>query len=514
MKLAKAARDLVIESIGGVTVFLIFLFFVPIASAVVLGADEGLEFSKALLFARDSNMANTMWNDQPFLYTWVSGILIRCFGAHAWIARALTICATVAMLLSMNRLMPGGARLLEKTLCTLMFLSWSEIPELTVSAMIELPAFSLAVLSASLSRSAVHPTRWWRVAMSGVLFATALHVKLTAAIALPALMGEMLLYRDHRLLRPAVWTAFATATFISLICVMPAWSLESLWYSHLEAGRSAVATTDQTLAFHPLELFQNAATVLSAGLGFWYLSRSKRWRDVVFPGVLLLSVGCVHLIHRPWWWYYNVHFAVPFAIVGSWALGYLIRASISTSNLLSSEANAFNSVPVAIQRRLSSGTAALLAAAIISLWFGFQLADTMREIRELDAGEKVANSAILSKMREYSAHTQWAYARGSAQPYLFHANLIIPPEITVLPKKRFWNERITEKDVFDIVNAYKPEQLLLVILPKERDDSWKQLLAKEYVLVHYTQSFELYVSKRLHPKPFPSQEALLRRLGL
>src|SRR5207302_2589522 len=55
-------------------------------------------------------------------------------------------------------------------------------------------------------------------------------------------------------------------------------------------------------------------------------ARCKRLREITFPLTLLATAAAIHSVHRPWWNYYYLHFAIPIA----WLAGYALNEGIQT----------------------------------------------------------------------------------------------------------------------------------------------------------------------------------------
>src|SRR5437016_791084 len=56
---------------GLVAVFAGFQFFIPLRTAIKIGADEDWELSKATLALRGYHFYTDIWNDQPLLHTFI-----------------------------------------------------------------------------------------------------------------------------------------------------------------------------------------------------------------------------------------------------------------------------------------------------------------------------------------------------------------------------------------------------------------------------------------------------------
>ncbi len=170
-------------------VLLLLYFAFPIWRASGLSGDEGMEFCKAFLLLKRPGDAATMWNDQPWLYTIVLSHLFSFFGSRPGVARVLTLASTGALLLSMLALLPKSVRWPGRLACVAFFISWTEIPALSVSAMCELPAQAVAITAVALALTGKRENSWWRPISSGALFGTALQLKFTAAIVFPAFLA-------------------------------------------------------------------------------------------------------------------------------------------------------------------------------------------------------------------------------------------------------------------------------------------------------------------------------------
>jgi hypothetical protein len=81
------------------------------------------------------------------------------------------------------------------------------------------------------------------------------------------------------------------------------------------------------------------------------------------------------------------------------------------------------------------------------------------ECERIDELPRIEDNPIISSMKRYSYNTKWTFARDSM--YSFHANLLIIPELAVLPANRFWSGRITLDGVWKIIKKERPQQLLL-----------------------------------------------------
>jgi hypothetical protein len=72
-------------------------------------------------------------------------------------------------------------------------------------------------------------------------------------------------------------------------------------------------------------LSNELALWVPAVVGIGWLGFKRRW-ELLLPVVLLATVLAVHLWHRPYWYYYGLHFAIPLAWLGAVGIVEWFRA--------------------------------------------------------------------------------------------------------------------------------------------------------------------------------------------
>lgn len=500
---AKAAPFLAVA-----VALLILATSVPFRSAITLGGDEGMELCKGLLMCRQPSRVQDMWNDQPLAYSIVLGKLFSVFGSEAWPPRVLTLVATGALLLSMIALLPRRATLPVQVSCVLFFLTWQAVPELSMSAMCELPAQAIAVTAAAVLGSGRRPVTGWRCALSGLLMATAIHVKLTACIVLPALVATAWASGVRRPRFWTVWVASGVGWFALCARLLPVWSWDLIWNSHFEAEAALGPSTPADLRFAWISLLETPAPLLAASVAIVAAVRRRvGGRQLLFPLTLLATAVIVHSFHRPWWWYYHIHFAVPLSMLGATGCGELWKSATRRHP----EYGQLRRLPFVAG---SPEVAATVGMAVVALWASFQLLYFIQEVRRMGGGLQREDAAIFATVRQYKSSTLWVFARGPGLCYAFHEGLLVPPELIILSKKRFWAGRITEADVLRYVERYQPG---LLFLPKQTErmlPGWESFLAKNYTFVHEHPLVLLFVHNRLAPGRPVSPAKLVRQFGL
>jgi 4-amino-4-deoxy-L-arabinose transferase-like glycosyltransferase len=166
-------------------VFLLLQWFVPLSTAITVGADEGFELSRVVLCVAGYNLYADIWNDQPPLYTFLLTQLVERFSASILGLRLLTTGFALLLLSGFFLICLRVSGLLVAGVATAFLIMSPGFMVLSSSCMVEIPA--LAPVVAALCVLAVGPRTKWRVTeiVAGVLFAVGLQIKLIGIIYLP-----------------------------------------------------------------------------------------------------------------------------------------------------------------------------------------------------------------------------------------------------------------------------------------------------------------------------------------
>lgn len=503
--------------IHGILVCAIIAMMAP-WRAFECGPDEGMEFSKALLLLRHPEMAMNAWNDQPWFSTQVLASIFLVSGVQLWLPRLMTCLIVFGTALSLIRLMPTKSNWLHWSCSWLFLWTWPMMPHLAVSSMLELPAFGLATIAAAILPRCPAEWRPWRFVLSGAAFAFAVGIKLTALILLPATL--VLIFRvwwvsfrrigssqneccDELQINwwfgPAVAIAVFAAISLLIVWRAPVWDTSLLFGSHLSAGAALEAAR---YPFAPAELLKAPGVLVGAFLAVYLLWRRRGLWQVCFSVSLLTTVFFIHMLNRPWWYYYTVHFAVPFSVLGGWGVGELIFLAVFTQKNLRGRN----------EQCITRQTATMLAGLAMSLWIGFQFGNVVDEFQAVAHQDPVNDKEPLKIIDRYASRVNYVFTRDNI--LAAHAGYLLPPELTVLAKKRFWSGSIDEETVLKIVKEYNCEILILFTHIELNHSQWNDFVSNEYVNVWSNGTQVIFVSKRLDPTPVLDRRMWLDKLGI
>jgi len=463
----------------------------PLCSAFQIGGDESAEFIKAYLWSQDFPLYSVVWNNQPPLHTALLGTLFKLFGGTVCVARAGALCFGISLVTALFLIVKQRSGWLAGLVAASCVVMAPHTLTLGVSAMLELPAIGTALWSFWFVRKAASGRRALWLILSGVSLGVALQIKLTAAVIGPALFVEVAAlcsgasWRERARMMCADTALITTSTLAAFltIALLLGGSYEQMWAFFFSPQLKAYLKQHAEYQFSFQALPAHREGWMGALAGLILIMMRKRWRLTIAPLVLLSVVLFIHILHRPWWWYYYLHFAVPLAWLTGDAVAELIRS------LRHSGQNRG-----AGRRWIATG--ATLVMAILA----WQMASLgcMRLLREWDNIQhlpRAEDDMIVTKMKEHKQGTKWAYAKDAAYP--FHAGINVIPELAVLPRNRFWAEKISEHEVAVIIARYRPEQLLL----QGSEHALQKILSGDYAMVLSNETHRLYVRQ---PKTLPA----------
>lgn len=464
-----------------VVIYLLLEWWVPLGSAVQLGADEGFELSKATLCLHGHSLYREVWNDQPPLHTWLVCFGLRHGSGSVGGARLLTVGFAVTLLVALFswwRQVSGWAAAFGGVLL-LMFSPG--FVELSSSCMLELPSLATACVALALLARSGRGFRW--EAAAGVVFGLALMMKLVPAMLLvvAGLVVWAKLRGDAHPGRQVAGGGLVLFASLLVSFVLADWVVNGgaflrhfgqTWASHFGAGKSVVYGSAAEHAYDWRILARNWDTSLPALVGIVLLARRARAdRTALLPLGWLAWSLLVFGIHRPWWPYYYIHTALPLC----WCAG-------------EGWVGAFGWLRRKRSRWWLAGLAVFALAA--GLWAGGRVYLQLRGMRLLP---RTYAEPVLAEMARFRDVAGTLYAEDTI--YSFHADIPMVPEVAVLPLKRFWTGDITAEGVAKALAEARPGLVLLRNTPEERP--FQLLLASEYRPIYLDDEHRLFVRNDL-----------------
>lgn len=457
--------------------------------------DEGVEAVKALLHLRGFALHTEVWSDHPPLFTLLLSLVFRALGVSIVGARLLVLAfSTLALFVSMLYLRMhwsyghGAA-------AVLLIMLLPHFPVLSVSVMIGLPAIALA-LAALLCAA-----RWHRVGgvhwliLSGILLGLSAMVKLYTLVAAPAVLAALIhtgrtTARGRGTIRAALmpalnWSApFLAVVGIFLVQVVRPENWHQLFGVHLAAGTAAAAEGAPAAAGY----LRSEWPLMAAALLGWLLAARDHRAPALHLGWWAVLAWAFLALNRPVWYHQLLLLTIPAALLASVAAGEGILALPRIRR-----------GPSGWDRWVFVRIAGLTLVAFYALSrigpAAAPLDLRLPNLRPLAASDDAAESASLAVIMGYAEEARWML---TDRPMVaVHAGVPVPPDLAVISGKRLATGELTESDLLQALDRYRPE---LVVLGRFEFPSLEGRLSAsgEYQRI-YVPAFRVYVRRALLP---------------
>ena len=316
----------------------------------------------------------------------------------------------------------------------------------------------------------------------------AIGIKFTAVLAAPAVMLEILMVARAKsggawlkaaCLNTLKWGCAAAIVFAVIGLIWGRGSSQVSWRAHFTGGYVPGLGRPQDFVFPTQLLFDHAEVTLAVLVAISLLLSRRRRKDFVFPLALLLTAIVVHVVYRPWWMYYYLHFAIPMA----WLAGFAVSESMFVASRFLAQAR--------FRFGASSTWKGVTLCGLVALALTRSLGRLEGGVKDIRQRETVSASQLVAKMKEYAYRTHWVYSDNAIYP--FHARLPMPPELAVVTPKRFWSGQITVEIIVQTCKQRQVEQLVLDT--SKTGQAWKEWLNAGNLIAYQHRDYVLYVAK-------------------
>lgn len=477
--------------------FLALQSLLPLKSANEIGADEGFELAKATLALKGYQLYTEVWNDQPPLHTFLITQILKRVSPSILGPRLLTTGFTLILLTSVFLISHRISGLMVAGLTVALLIASPGFIELSSSCMLEIPSLAMAVAALGVLQIC-RPTRW-RIGeiLSGALFGIAFQMKLVTIILLP--LAALIIWLRHResvlqggagvppAARSSRESCVSLFRSLSLLVASLAFSFAAIdcaidrgafllhfqqsWSSHFAPAKSFEYGSPNDRPFDWSVLLKNWDTTVPAVVGIVFLGRMRGTPAAILPLGWLILMLAVFATHKPWWSYYYIHSAIPLC----WCAAIGLEAIWKRSRLR-------RSIPLYVLL----GVFGIFALGWMSSRVYFQ-------VTGIRGSPQTYSSLVLGEIERLKPFVDFIYTDESI--YSFHAGIPMPPNLAVLPLKRFWSGDMTNDRVAEEMWAVKPEVILL--RNDTREVPFQDLIDAEYRVVYQDADHRLYTKKSL-----------------
>jgi hypothetical protein len=458
----------------------------PLGTALEVGGDEGYELAKGFLCAKGFPLYSQIWSDQPPGLSLILGAILHMFPGSILAVRIIAVGFAIVLFTAFFEIIRHISGIWTASIAIFLLMSAPGVILLSVSVMQEIPAFAIFLLSFALLQKWQRTNKLFWLVVSSAVMGIALTIKLTPAIALPAVFLHLMFGIQtssktfkQRLVAAFLWFVGGCLLFTLISLSFHHSILQQNWNSQFgtHPGPHQEMPTDFPFQFSHLQ--NHYETLLAAAGGVLLLFRKKMFRQHLFPCVFLITAISIHLFHVPWWNYYYLHLAIPLA----WLAAISINEALLLLTLnLSNPNNHWLNKKTLLTLIITALAAVVVARNQGRLVNGFKL---------ISHSEKIEDSNALKTIKQHAHQARWIYT--DQEVYAFHAQIPLIPELAVVTLKRYWSGQITENYIIQTCQKYRPEFILFNTTPTLPE--WTNYLSNDYILILQETNHSLFQAK-------------------
>ncbi len=457
--------------------------------------DEGLTLIKGVLLQHGYQPFQDFWSDQPLGYPRLYSLWLQVSETSILWARSLTMVFTGLLLVSLYTLLRRYLPPLPSSLAIVALVNTKHFVNLSVSAMIGLPALALGMVALALvphDRAASLSENRTKVVTGRDLAAVAclilaMQIKLMAILLLPGWFW-LQAYSYRRSPWPSqikyllLQISFLSVGVASLV-LSQYLGWEELFQTHIEASVDNVSGSGwEKVANYLNKRFASDYLffiISCLGIGNIIFFR-KNVFILIFPTLLLLTILFFYYYHEPLWFHHYPLFAIPliylFGFGADLLLGLAAHPNFKTSRIWQLFWLVLLVVPFAQQASLAWEESAQWQAKRVQQEF-------------------VEERALVNTIVAHQADTR--YLAADLPIFNFHAGILPIPDLAVISDKRWDSGQIDQDQILKGWQQYQPEQILLgrykknlLVHPQIID-----FLQQHYFLRYGSDSYQLYWPK-------------------
>lgn len=472
--------------------FLSIAYLHPYRYFFELDLDEGGNLMKSMLLVRGYTLYNEIWSDQPPLFTYLLAILFKITDFNVNYARILVLafsCVLVWAFIQTLRRIWGD---MHAAAGTILLILMPLYVRLSVSAMIGLPAISLAMVSLLMLVSWHWNNKYIWLLISALALSLSIFFKLFTGFLAPIFVGGLLIDQFLQFRRtndiqwikifwPALLWSVTFAGFSILIGVMFVGieHFSDIVSPHLAAGSISVYQELSDRLSINRHLTASWELLLLALIGSISALQSKRWLALYLIAWIIVAYILLSF-NTPVWPHQQLLVTIPAAALAGGAIGDSIN-KIRLSNRVD---------------YIRSPTRLLYFTPML-LFVIFLLLRTPKFRDEFNPDAFISSDlrrvtssefSFLKRLRKYANKTNWVLT--DLPMYAFRVGLPVPPELAVVSHKRVSTGNLTDDQLIEITKKYQPEQILI---GRFQLPVFEEYVKEHYIERHKINNLKLYV---------------------
>lgn len=451
--------------------------------------DEGINLMKAFMLNDGYQLYQEIWNDQPPILTHLLASIFSVFEPKVELARSFILIFSTIILWQTWLVLYLFGGILHACIGILFLLISPNYLKLSISVMVGLPCIALgmgAILSIIWWHS-THKTIW--LIISALLLSLSILTKLFTFFLAPIIVIGIALDRaenikkiswQQKLRSLALWIiilfSFSLLILLSLVGID---NIHLLLENHTSA-RNIDAFQDMTLR-HSL---RNDYRLFLGGFTIWgiLIAYQRQQWQIFYFAAWSITAYLLLIDHKPIWYHQVLLLHIPAIIMVGYAMGEIISRALPRGLYLRPN------------RRIISlflGVAIIISSILL---VGEQTKTTWRAIKswQKNCSHQTISVSLeaefLAEIVQFKSQTNWMVT--DSPIFAFRAGIPVPPSTAVLSMKQVETGNMSDRQLIDIINQYKPEQVFL------KRFSWTEVtdfIKQNYQLQKQEADFRLYI---------------------
>ncbi|WP_353929263.1 glycosyltransferase family 39 protein [Okeanomitos corallinicola TIOX110] len=463
----------------------------PIEKVFEFDPDEGIALTQANLYSKGIiNSHLQSWSDQPPLFPILISKYLDFFSIHISNARILTLLFATLLIWSFGQILRLSVGKSTAIITIFLLIISINFLRLSVSVMKAIPCLSLGMLSIYFSiLYTLNLQRHWLI-LSGIILALSLQIKMIMIFLMPIIIIYLLI-SSYEISLPglknistpnivnllkspiSIWLFSLSTVFITIGLITQSLNLEKILLFHLSPNLKDNFSTHNSFQDVIYIYLQNFDALLLSLLGCKYQNATEKDINNTFqkhiykiPVSWLIIITIIFLKHKPIWYHYIILISVPLI----WLSAYGIKEVLEQLKLVKIQQYQFSKF------------------ALFTICFTLLVIPVKLGVIQWENHSFIQKSSVrfanLERILSYKNQSQWLFT--DIGMYGFYSQLNIPPEITVISRKRLGSGTLKSDFLIKVLEKYQPEQILINRFPHLAD------LIKPYVEKYYQ---EIYTDK-------------------
>lgn len=436
---------------------LAMILFYPFRFVFEFDPDEGINLMKSMLQLRGYSLYFDVYSDQPPLFTLFLTALFGLMEPNVTLARLGVLAFSMVLVGSAVWSLLFEWDGLHAFVAVIFLILAPFFLELSVAVMIGLPAIALSFLSFALALHWAASNSRLSLILSGVLIAAAILTKAFVAPMGLVLAGAVFLRfgqkdpsgeRGRVALAPLLlWGGVAGCLLLIAGVLIGPGNWSQLVASHLQSSELVEFINRKTVNDY---LVDGRGLLVLGLVGGGYSLLDRKW--TALPLLIWGAINYLLLTQlNPVWYHHSLLVTVPAALLAAMPVG-----------------DAFSWIVLAVQERRFLDKSALLGAGML-VFVGILLYPRFPVIAsDFDLGFPNLSRGPKPESLDFIHMAEMSELRGPDEVVVtdrpmfpFRMGKIVPPNLAVWSNKRFETGELTEAQVIEEIERWKPTQVLI-----------------------------------------------------